>query len=82
VANLKVGTISHFYPKIGVAVLNLVSSLKVGDKITFSGSASFSQDVTSMQIEHEPITEAKKGQIVGLKVDQPVKPGDEVSKAF
>lgn len=59
-ANLKVGTISHFYPKIGVAVLNLVSTLHVGDKITFAGSTVFSQDVTSMQIEHEPITEAKK----------------------
>jgi putative protease len=82
VTNLKVGTVSHYYPKIQVAVLDLVSSLHTGDQISFSGSVNFSQPAASMQIEHEPITDAKKGQTIGLKVDQPVRPGDEVSKAF
>jgi translation elongation factor EF-1alpha len=82
VTNLKIGTVSHYYPKIGVAVVDLVSTLNIGDKINFGGSTEYSQMVSSMQIEHEPIKAAKKGQTIGLKVDQPVHPGDEVSKAF
>ena len=80
--NLKIGSVSHYYPKIGVAVIDLVSSVHTGDKISFSGSTNFVQTIDSMQIEHEPISGAKKGQTIGLKVDQPVRPGDEVSKAL
>ena len=77
-ANLKIGKVTHFYPKIGVAVADLSAGLVVGDKINFKGSNPFSQTVNSMQIEHETIKEAKKGQIIGLKVDQKVEPGDEI----
>ena len=80
--NLKIGSVSHYYPKIGVAVIDLVSSVHTGDKISFSGSINYVQTIDSMQIEHEPISAAKKGQTIGLKVEQPVRPGDEVSKAL
>jgi len=40
----------------------------------------FEQAVQSMQIDHKDIKEAKKGQEVGLKVDQKVKEGWEVYK--
>jgi len=33
-----------------------------------------------MQIEHEKIQEANKGDTIGMKVDQEVKEGDEVYK--
>jgi len=33
-----------------------------------------------MQVEHNQVTSAKKGDTIGLKVDQPVKPGDEIIK--
>jgi len=81
ISNLKVGVVTHYYDKIGVAVVDLTSSLHTGDVIKFSGSTDFSQTVTSLQVEHEKIAAAKKGDTVGLKVDQPVKPGDEVLKA-
>ncbi|KKU28701.1 MAG: hypothetical protein UX80_C0013G0007 [Candidatus Amesbacteria bacterium GW2011_GWA2_47_11b] len=81
IANLKVGVVTHYYDKIGVAVVDLTSSVHTGDVIKFSGSTDFSQTVTSLQVEHEKIESAKKGDTVGLKVDQPVKPGDEVLKA-
>ena len=80
-ASQKKGTVTHYYPKIGVAVVDLTSTLTVGDDIAFSGSSDFSQTVTSMQVEHTSINSAKKGDTVGLKVDQPVKPGDLVSSA-
>lgn len=80
-ADTKIGKISHYYDKIGVAVVEVIASIKVGDKLKFSGHDNeFEQAITSMQIEHEQIQTAKKGQAIGMKVDQPVKPGDEVFK--
>ncbi len=81
-ADVKVGRVTHFYDKIGVAVVDLVDSLSVGDKIKFTrgGEDLFEQDVTSMQIEHEKVEAAKAGQTVGLKVDQEVKDAAEVYK--
>ena len=80
-ANPKLGKVTHFYPKISVAVVDLVANLAVGDAITFSGSTDFSQTVSSIQVEHESIPSAKKGDTIGLKVDQPVKPGDVISRS-
>ncbi len=79
-ADFKVGKVTHYFDKIGVAVLELVDSLAVGDTIRIAkGSGEdFTMTVQSMQVEHEQIQEAKKGDTVGLKVDQPVKDGDEV----
>lgn len=78
-SDIKVGKVTHYYDKIGVAVVEIVKPLKVGDTIKISGhDKEFTQEITSMQIEHEQIQEAKKGQVIGLKVDQPVKENDEV----
>jgi len=75
----KVGTVTHYYDKIGVAVINVLSPLKVGDRIKISGhDKEFEQEITSMQVEHQNIQAAKKGNDVGMKTDQPVKDGDEV----
>lgn len=79
--DLKVGKVTHYYDKIGVAVVELTDSLSVGDEIRISGHGNeFTQKVASMQIEHENVETAKKGQAVGLKVDQKIKDGDEVFK--
>ena len=80
-ADTKVGKITHYYDRIGVAVVEVLAPIKVGDRIKISGhDQEFEQEVTSMQVEHENIQKAKKGDSVGLKVDQPVKKGDEVYK--
>jgi len=77
----KIGRVNHYYDKIGVAVVDLEASLKRGDKIKFvNGDEDFEQTVASMQIEHQQIEKAKKGQSIGLKVDQSVKRGAEVYK--
>jgi len=81
VANIKVGKVTHYYSKIGVAVVDLLSALSVGDTVTFSGSNEFSQEVSSIQSEHESIRSAKKGDTIGLKVDKLVKPGDLLVKS-
>ena len=80
-ADTKVGTITHFYDKIGVAVINVLSPIKVGDRIKISGhDKEFEQEIASLQVEHQNIDQAKKGDNVGMIVDQPVKDGDEVYK--
>ncbi len=77
-----IGKITHYFDHIGVAVLELTKSgLKTGENIHIVGhGADFSQAVASMQVEHESVAKAKKGDAVGLKVDQPVKEGAEVYK--
>lgn len=75
-----VGKIKHYYAKIGVAVVELSSELKVGDRIAVEGSTSFEQTVDSMQIERAPITSAKPGQSIGLKVSGKVREDDIVYK--
>lgn len=74
-----IGKITHYFNKIGVGVLELEDKLKVGDTIIIAAhQGDFEQAVDSMQVEHEQVTQAKKGDAVGLKVDQPVKEGDVV----
>ncbi len=77
-----IGKITHFYDKIGVAVVALDKKLKVGDKIKIGKNDELvEQEVKSIQIEHEKLTEAKKGQEIGLKVKGKVREGDLVYKA-
>lgn len=74
-----VGKVTHFFDKISVAVIELSAPLKVGDKVKFKrGEEEFVQAVDSMQIEHEQIKQAKKGQAIGMKAKMPVHQGTEV----
>lgn len=81
-ADTKIGKVTHYYDKIGVAVIELSANLKVGDTIKFTrgGEDLFNQTVSSIQMEHQNVEEAGKGQAVGLKVEQEVKDGAEVYK--
>ncbi len=75
----QIADVTHFFGNISVAVLKLTDSLKVGDQIHFVGhGADFTQTVESMQVEHQQIDTAKKGDDVGLKVNEKVKPGVKV----
>ncbi len=78
-AGKRIGEVSHFFDQISVAVITLTSDLAKGDKIHFLGHGSdFLQDVTSMQIEHESIDAARKGDEIAIKVTKPVKKSTSV----
>ena len=78
---VQVGHITHFFPKISVAIVELSAPLAVGDHILVKGPATdFEQVVDSMQIEHQNVPRAESGQSVGLKTAQPVKEKDVVYK--
>lgn len=71
-----IGKVTHYYDRIGVAVVMLKASMKLGDLIRLKhGTQTFTQKVASMQVNHQPLTIAKKGQEIGLKVDKVINEG-------
>jgi hypothetical protein len=77
-----IGKITHYFSDIEVAVINLTSSLKDGDSIRVIGGqeTDFEQEVSSMQIDHKEVKSAKKGDSVGMKIDEKVHEGYKVYK--
>jgi len=76
-----IGEVSHYFSKIGVAIIDLSDSLKIGDTIRVAGGeADFTQAVESMQAEHQNIEEAKAGDSIGIKMSQKVKEGYKIYK--
>lgn len=76
-----IGKITHYFSHIGVAVIELSDNLNVGDTIRITGGdVDFTQNVDSMEIEHQKVEAAKPGDSVGLKVEQKVRDGYKVYK--
>ncbi len=76
-----IGKVSHYFSKIGVAVIELRDTLEVGNTIRIvGGETDFNQTVDSMEIEHQKVEKAKAGDSVGLKVEQKVREGYKVYK--
>lgn len=76
-----VGKVTHYFTKLEVAIVELSKKLLVGDEVSIEGaSTNFRQKIKSIQIEHKNVKEAKKGDSIGLKVEERVREGDEVYK--
>lgn len=77
----EIGKITHWYDKIGVAVIKLTGALKKGDTVTIKrGDDEFEETVGSMQIDHEAVEKAKKGDDAAIKLSQKAKEGAVVYK--
>jgi len=75
----EIGKITHYFDKIGVAVIELAKSLGVGDIVRIKGvTTDFKQKIDSMQVEHKSVKKAKKGDAIGVKVEERVRPHDKV----
>ena len=76
--DIQIGKITHYYDKIGVAVVEVLSQvLRVGDTVKISGhDTEYKQKITSLQIEHNKVSEVNPGESCGMQVDKPVKAGD------
>jgi len=75
----QIGTITHFYSKLGVGIIKLDKVLKVGDMIQIKGNTSdFKQKIEEMQFDHKNIDEGVKGQEIGVKLNEKVRDGDIV----
>lgn len=65
----KLGKVIHYFNKIRVAIVRLTAPIKVGMRVEFRrNKETFEQELTSIQIDHEPVKSARKGQAVGIKV--------------
>ena len=77
----EVGTVFSYYSKIGVAAVKVSGSLAKGDEIHIKGTTTdFKQKLDSMQINSKEVEKVKKGDDVGIKVKDKVRPNDKVYK--
>ena len=78
------GYISKYFGKINVGAIDLTAGeLNTGDVIHIQGhTTDLEETITSMQIEHASVSEAKAGDSIGLKVSEKVRRGDKVFKVL
>lgn len=77
-----IGVISHYFDKINVAAIDITDGeLSVGDTIHIKGhTTDCTTTIESMQIEHDSVEKAKKGDPIGIKVVERVREHDKVFK--
>ena len=77
----EVGKVSDFFARPVVAGIDMSGVLKVGDKIHITGhTTNIEMVVDSLQIDNKDVTEAKRGDSVGIKVPDRVRKGDTIYK--
>ena len=77
----QIGQVIHYFDHVNVAELRLTEPLSVGDTVHILGhSTDFQQKVTSLEIEHQAVDEARPGDDVGMKVIQKVHAQDKIFK--
>jgi putative protease len=78
----KIGVVSNYFNNISVAAVEITDgTVSVGDTLHFLGhTTDFESRIHSMQIELKSVTEAKKGDSVGIKVAEKVREKDKVYK--
>ena len=78
-AEKEIGEVSTYFSHVEVAAIKLSGSLKVGDRVRIKGhTTDFEQLIDSMQINRKDVKEAKKGNEIGIKVNDRVRPNDKV----
>ena len=77
-----IGQVTHYFPHVKAGVVKVTKgTLAVGDTIHLKGhTTDFKQKVTSLQLDHQPIQKAERGQEVGFLVKSRVRQHDLVYK--
>lgn len=75
----EIGAVSSYFSHVSVAAIKLSGSLNIGDKIHIKGATTdIETEVKEIQIERKPVKKAKKGDHIGIKVPDKVRPNDKV----
>lgn len=75
----QIGTVTHYYDKLAVAIVKLSKELTPGTEIQIKGNTTDEKlTVEEMQFDHKPIEKGEAGQDVGIKVHGKVRDGDKV----
>ena len=80
----EIGFVSNFFRKISVAAVEITSGkISVGDTLHYKGATTdFKAKLNSIQIEHESVSNAKKGNSIGIKISEKVRKMDKVYKVL
>lgn len=74
-----VGEVTHYYDRIGVAIVKLKKPLAIGARVKFAGhKTDFEQEVSSLQYDHQSVDKVPSGKEAGLKVSERAREGDRV----
>ena len=78
----QVAVVVKFFAKPSVAALEVTNgNIKKGDLLRYKGhTTDFTEEVSSMEIDNQPVEEVKVGDLVGLKVKERVREKDTVYK--
>ncbi len=78
----QVAVIVKFFAKPSVAALEVTNgSIKAGDVLRYKGhTTDFTEEITSMEIDNQIVSEARPGDLVGVKVKERVRENDKVYK--
>ena len=77
----RVGVVSDYFAKIGVAGIDVEDTIRVGDTIHIAGhTTDLEQVVDSIQIEGQAVEEVKAGDQIGIKVGERCRGHDVVHK--
>ncbi len=79
-----IGIVTHFFGKAHVAGIEITAGqLSVGDTIHIVGHTSdFTQQVDSMQIEHDQVQTANVGDQIGVRVIDHAREHDKVYRVL
>ena len=72
----------HFYSNVNAAIINVqAGEIKIGDMLHFTGhTTDLRVRVNRIERDHESISVARAGQVVGIQVGDRVREHDEVRK--
>lgn len=78
----QVGIVVNFYAKPSVAAIKVtMGSIKKGDLLKYKGhTTNFTEEVTGIEINNQPVEEAKANDLIGIKVKERVRENDKVYK--
>ena len=78
----EIGYISKYFGQISVAAIEITAGkLSVGDTVHIKGhTTDMNVEVVSIQVEHDAVDSAKKGDSIGLKVTGKARRKDKVFK--
>ena len=78
----EIGYVSKYFGQISVAAIEITAGkLSVGDTIHIKGhTTDLKEEITSMQIEHDAVEIAKKGDSIGVQVSDKTRRKDKVFK--
>ncbi len=78
----QVGVVVNFYAKPSVAAIKVTSgSIKKGDLLKYKGhTTDLTEEVAGIEINNQPVDEAKADDLIGIKVKERVRENDKVYK--